>query len=57
MRLSCKAPMLVLASSLALCLGSLPLIGCSSGSAPADDAAPAEEEAVEEAAAEDEAQA
>ena len=48
MRLSCKVPMLVMASSLALCLGALPLVGCSSGSAPADDAAPAEEEVVEE---------
>ena len=47
MRLSCKVPMLVMAASLAICLGALPLVGCSSGSAPADDAAPAEEEEAE----------
>ena len=58
MRLSCKVPMLVMAASLAICLGALPLVGCSSGSAPADDAAPAEEEVVEEKAEpEEEAQA
>lgn len=58
MCLSCKVPMLVMAASLALCLSALPLVGCSSGSAPADDAAPAEEEVVEvEAEPEKEAQA
>lgn len=47
MRLSCKASSVVLATSLALCLGVLPLAACSSVSAPAEDAAPTEE-AVEE---------
>ena len=54
MRLSCKASRIVLAASLALCLGMVPLAGCGSSSAPADDAATAEEEVVEEESAEEE---
>ena len=55
MRLSCKVPMIALASSLTLCLSAVPLVGCSSGNAPADNAAPAEEEVVEETEAKEEA--